>query len=550
MGIELKHSIVFHIMAIILIILFCFSITPKTFQNDTFYTIKTGEYIMENGITHKDPFSWHENLTYTFPHWAYDVLIYGFYNIGGLQGVYISTIILTAILGILMYYINVRLNKNRIFSFIITLITIYLMEPYICARAQLVTFILFLLTIYFIEKFLETKKIRYVVGLIIIPILIANLHCATFWFYFILYLPYLAEQGIYIISYINVIICGAVIESLKIKISKQGETEKLLQKLDIEEKRYNRLLDKQNKKMQDPYKIKIRYNNNIKWLSIIFIICIFTGLLTPLGSTPYTYLIKTMQGISTKNINEHLPVVLADNYKLLAVFIIYITVIAFTKIKIRISDLFMIGGLALLAIYSKRQASMFYLIGSIILNRYITEIIIQYYGKEGLKKLETISSNYIEMILIAVIVTIISLKPIEDKKNWQYVDELSYPVQASQWIKENLNIKEIKLYNEYNFGSYLIFEGIPVFVDSRCDLYLPEFNKDVHIFSDFLDLSGVNFTDMESTLKGYKFTHFLVPNGGKLKVYLGDRPDKYKKIYPDDNILDCNFSIYERIKEE
>ena len=35
------------------------------------------------------------------------------------------------------------------------------------------------------------------------------------------------------------------------------------------------------------------------------IICVLTGLLTPLGDTPYTYLYKTMQGNTTQNINEH-----------------------------------------------------------------------------------------------------------------------------------------------------------------------------------------------------------------------------------------------------
>ena len=53
------------------------------------------------------------------------------------------------------------------------------MRDYIAARAQLVTFILFILTIYFIEKFLETKQKRYAVGLVIIPIIIANVHVAV-----------------------------------------------------------------------------------------------------------------------------------------------------------------------------------------------------------------------------------------------------------------------------------------------------------------------------------------------------------------------------------
>jgi len=51
-------------------------------------------------------------------------------------------------------------------------------------------------------------------------------------------------------------------------------------------------------KRDNPYKIKIERNKNIKFLILIMIICLFTGFLTPLGTTPYTYLPKTMQGIS------------------------------------------------------------------------------------------------------------------------------------------------------------------------------------------------------------------------------------------------------------
>ena len=364
MSLEKKQAIRFHTMAIILIIIFCAAITPKTLQNDTFYTIKIGEYILENGITMQEPFSWHQNLEYTFPHWAYDVLIYSIYNIGGMTGIYISTIVLASILGLLLYAVNVKLAKNKIISFVLTIGTMYLMKQYICARAQLVTFILFVLTIYFIERFLETKKIRYAIGLIVIPILIANLHVATFYFYFILYLPYIAEFVLYIFAYANVIISGAMIDSIRKKIEKQGETEELLEKLQKVENKNKKLTEKEDSRLEKPYKIKMTYHDNIKFLIIIMLICLFTGFLTPLGTTPYTYLIKTMQGISTKNIMEHLPTVLAENKNLLVTFAIYIAVIAFTKVKIRLSDLFLIGGLGLLAILSRRQASMFYLIRS------------------------------------------------------------------------------------------------------------------------------------------------------------------------------------------
>ena len=195
----------FNIMAIILIAIFCFSVTPVTLQNDTYYTIKIGEHIINNGIDMHDPFSYH-NLDYTYPHWLYDVGIYLIYNNWGQTGIYISTIVLAIILGITIYLTNSKLNKNNIISFIITIGSIFILRDYIAARAQLATFILFVLTIYFIEQFLETKKKKYAIGLIIIPILIANLHTAVFPFYFVLYMPYIAEYIINIFSNSRIII--------------------------------------------------------------------------------------------------------------------------------------------------------------------------------------------------------------------------------------------------------------------------------------------------------------------------------------------------------
>ncbi len=51
-----KTNLKFNIIAIISIIIFAFAISPKTLQNDTFYTIKIGEYILENGITMRRSF--------------------------------------------------------------------------------------------------------------------------------------------------------------------------------------------------------------------------------------------------------------------------------------------------------------------------------------------------------------------------------------------------------------------------------------------------------------------------------------------------------------
>ena len=45
-----KISIRFTMMAVLLITILCIALTPRTLQNDTYYTIKIGEYIKMKDI--------------------------------------------------------------------------------------------------------------------------------------------------------------------------------------------------------------------------------------------------------------------------------------------------------------------------------------------------------------------------------------------------------------------------------------------------------------------------------------------------------------------
>ena len=194
-------GIIFNIIAVICIAVFCFAISPKTLQNDTFYTIKIGEYIYNNGIGDltTDLYSWHE-LPYTYPHWLYDLMIFVIYNSFGHLGIYISTIIFTAILGVSVYGLSCMKSKNKVVSLIISTLALYLMRDFIAARAQLVTFILFVWAVICIEKLLNTEKKIYALLLVVIPLLITNLHCAVFPFYFILFLPYIGEYMLLVLE--------------------------------------------------------------------------------------------------------------------------------------------------------------------------------------------------------------------------------------------------------------------------------------------------------------------------------------------------------------
>jgi hypothetical protein len=133
------------------------------------------------------------------------------------------------------------------------------------------------------------------------------------------------------------------------------------------------------------------------------IICIFTGFLTPLGDTPYTYLVKTMQGNTTHNISEHLPLVLVNNLNFLCILMVFLAILIFTDIKIRLSDLFMLGGLILLTFYTRRQESMFVLMCSVILNRLICSMFDKYNPEECKNAIKTICRPIPMISTIAIV---------------------------------------------------------------------------------------------------------------------------------------------------
>ena len=543
----LNSRVKFGVIAIILIGIFCIAITPVTLQNDTFYTIKIGEHIDQYGVDMKDPFSWHEGLPYTYPHWLYDLITYYIYSAFGMDGIYVCTCILSVILGISLYIVNAKLTKNKVVSFFLTIGVMYLIRSYIAARAQLVTFILFVLTVFFIEKFLQTKKVRYAVPLIIIPVLIANLHVAVWPFYFVLFLPFIAE---YLIAIFAEIVIYQKVQTfiLKLRINlmekTKGKEEKILKiktKLKELEDKVDRVKIKREQNLQNPYKIKLTKNNAVKWLILIAIIASLTGLLAPLGDTPYTYLAKTMEGNTTQNINEHLPMTVSNETEIMCVFVVFLAILMFTKTKIRLCDLFMIAGLCYLMLSSRRQITMFALIGSVILGRLITALM-EEYDKESTEKMLKTASKFIVVLVVSVGTLIFSYNMAKPKFNDEYIDESSYPVQACDYIIENIDLGKARFYNEYNYGSYMLFRGIPVFIDSRADLYSPEFNGKEDIFMDFINTSSIG-QFYEDTFEKYGITHVICYSNSKMNMIIEKTQDSnYKELYKDDN-----FVVYERL---
>lgn len=393
-------------------------------------------------------------------------------------------------------------------------------------------------------------------GLIIIPIIIANVHLAVWPFYFVLFLPYVVEYIIALIIDSNIYYKLAIkwnkhrVKKLSIKNNKRENIEKLTAKIDELQKKSENAISKREERRNNPYKICLKKEDTVKWLIIIMIICAFTGLLTPLGDTPYTYLIKTMQGNTMENINEHLPLTLINNKNILVVFTLFLAILILTDTKIKLRDLFMLAGLTLLCFISRRQISIFVIVCGFIFEKLLVSLIDKY-DKEGSDKLIVGMTGFLGKTLTILLVILVSFYLYKGKIKDKYVNEATYPVEACDYIINNLDLDSMRIYNEYNYGSYLLYRGIPVFIDSRADLYAPEFNgtkgedgkyKGRDIFSDYINISGIA-TYYEDKFEEYGITNVIIKRTSKLNMFLS-RDDKYKELYSDKN-----FVVYERMQD-
>ena len=495
------NSIRIRVFGIVLIIILCIGLTFKFFQNDTFYMIKLGDYIVHHGLDGMDHFSWIKDLSYTCPHWLYDIFIYYVYYFFGFFGVYVSVIISSMILSIIIYSVSLKIIKNEFLALLVAVVSVFRLSAFVVARAQVISLSLFILEVYFIHKLIESGKNKYIFYLVLLSLLIANIHGTAWLFYFVLFMPFIGEYIFY--KFIHI---------------------KKVRKLYHLDKYKNGRIIVENIK-------------NIKKVFIGFGLAFCMGLLTP-SRICYSYVFRIMMGNSQNVLLEHFPVVPIEEPFFMILLFLFVISLIFTNVNIKLREIFMIIGLMFLSLISGRHLSFFYSIGfiyiALICYRALTSI-----GDNSFDILgNIIINNRVYMLVILVIVIVISGNQFIRHSKEDYVLKKIYPVDAVKYIKENLEYKDIRLFNEYNYGSYLLFNDIPVFIDSRCDLYLKEFNgMKYSIFDELADIS----VKYEKKFKKYGVTHVLLSKNNSFYMTL-IKDNNYNTIYKDKY-----FMLFERV---
>ena len=487
----MKNKKLYIVFSMLLIVIILMTVT-KEMQNDTFFTIATGEHILQEGYDNVDHLTWHENLGFYKLRWAFDVAIAFIYNTFGFAGIYAFVVIIASLTVLSLFNILLKQKNNIVLSFIATVISMLLMTSNwsFTARGQIISYLLLLLEIYFIEKMISTKQKRYYIIFLVISALIVNFHASVWYMTIILVLPYLAEAIMH-------------------KIMKNKNLEK-------------------SKIILEPISIK---------MLIIAILCLVLGsFISPIGTYTYTYMFKVIGGISSTFISELQQTdIISSIGMILGLIVIDILMLA-TKSKMKLSDILLFFGLYFMAILARRNQAFLYLIGTIPVVRLITNFFETYDTENILEKLNNFfSKNWVLGCTTIVIVIGLSSNMVTRIRE-KYVNEKKYPVEAVNFIKENLDYINLRIYNSFNYGSYLELSGIPAFVDSRSEIFTEEFNN-VTILKDWLETSrgNVNYND---TFAKYEIVYAIVEDKEIINTYIS-ADENYEKVFDDET-----FSIY------
>ena len=419
----------FNLIIILLLIFIGISVADKYFQNDTFFTIALGKETLKNGVHNKEVLTYHTGFKYYNVRWLFNVVIFLINNYMGFAGIYGFVITVTVLISLSLYFCLYKITSKQLLAFIITLFAMYFSYGYFAARSQIVSMLIFIIEYYSILMLLKTCKKRYFFILLLLPVLIVNFHASVFPFYLILYLPFIAE---------NIV--------AKFKFSKKIKL------------------------------VSFNLNKNIKYLYLIFLVNVLEGLISPLGLAPYTVMFNATGGVSKLIIAELQP--LDYNSSTMLFFIAYILIftgcIPLIKTKIKAHTFFLFAGLGIISIVSTRNFFLFFILGAFSLAE-ILDIFL-----EENKVFDFIYSKNSSMFLkaVGILCVIILFTPLFIRNiSKDYVDKSSYPVDATEYIINKIDLSKYTLYNGFNYGSYLEYKGIKAFMDSRSEVYEKNYNN-------------------------------------------------------------------------
>lgn len=472
------------IVLLVLLFIPCLLVT-KGLDNDTWFLLNSGRYVMNNGIPNIEPFSIHENMQFVMQQWMTDVIFWNTYDKLGQDGLFIIITICYSIIIFLMYKLTMKVSGENFFvSYSITMLSNILVYTYMVARPTIFTLVIVMIELNVLENFAIDGNSKVLYILPFLSVIMINLHAALWPILFILIMPY-------------------IIDSLRFKIgflSNEG------------------------------------YNN--KYLLLAVAAMFFLAFINPYGIDAMTYLLRSVGYPYMKKIIELQHPYINDvaGALIYAYIAIIISVyIFYKKGTSKIRYILLTVGTIYMVLTSIRNITYFAVCSLFSLSYYLKDYKIN--AKVKFKNSNKNLRIVLGLVILILLIVFNYINKINRKENPGFVD-LNNTI---DYILEKEDVSKVTLYTGFNDGSLVQFRGIKSYIDPRAEVYFKRHNKKEDIFNEYFDLiyGKVYYKDV---LEKYNFTHLILRKGELLDVYLME-DDNYELIYENDK-----YDLFRKVK--
>ena len=440
-----------------------------TMDNDFWFTINHGRYILEHGFTNIEPFTVHEGLAFSFEKWLTCISFYKIYDWFGVWGMYVFMLIIFAAIIIMFYKVCLLFSGNsENISLLVTAVMMFYFAPaYIRTRPQIFSYFFLLAELYCLEKYARTGNIKKLFPLPLLSFLYMQFHSTMLLFFFIIMLPYLCDFR-------------------RFKL------------------------------------IGIRGGSYRKWPIIAAMAaCALTSLINPYGVRSFVYLINSLNdGGLLRNINEvkrsGIHDLIGCSGSVIAAQVIYIVIKKKKKESFPLRYFFLLCGTFAMALYAIRNNAFFVLMG----------------GAVSAWELRSIRTGFNVIPLIKKLIALSIAGSFIVYSTYSYnIMRSTYAWQVLNEFKEIHPDTNITMYTDFNCGSYAEWMGFRCFADPRAEVFIKSINGKGDIL-DEVWASMHNRTTAVQLQEKYNFDYWLVQANYSLDNQIKNRSD-YELICED-----------------
>ena len=461
---------------LLLLFLPCFFI-HNTPDNDAWFILASGRYVLQHGIPYIEPLTLHQNMQFVMQQWLTAVVFWGVYSKLGVVGlIALVFVVFVCVIAVIYQLARFLSNGNFVATFIASFLAAVCLTPWMTTRPIIFTLLFLILELYALERYIASAKAVWLIPLPFLSALMINFHAAMWLVQFVFLLPYF-------------------IDSFRFKL------------LRIEGQGYAK-----------------------KPLILTVVLMFAAGFTSPYGFQSMTYLFRSYGYTEFGVINEMMP---ANINEISGIFIfgtfLILGAIYFLHQKgtTRLRYMLLALGTAVMALSSIRSFALFVLCSFFPLAYYLREIRMPQNKIKSVRK-----TRLLRAVLIVLVV--LELGYVFYNKYTKLIETGTGPdvAEAVQYLKEHASTDGMVLYTGYDDGGYAEFMGFRPYLDPRAEAFVLRNNHTYDIMKEYVLMESGSLYYKE-VLDKYQFTHLIVPRYDILFTYLSYDSD-YQKIYEDD----------------